>query len=277
MARPGWYSDHPAACTCVGCSERGGVRTGAADRRGGGQPPTRVGTSLGNGGGHRGGGGTGGGSTWKWLAAIVVGVILIGVISRAVSESEGGQPTPANVVPTGATASEATPPMPPAPSPVPDFRATTQAAIAATVEALVPTSTNATTTLTLISSPTPTPTKVPATPTRTVTKVPTVPTPVPTRAPATRPSPAPTLPVSLRDFTNGRWLEQEDPRWLPRSGIWAGCETASTARRQTRFRACSTSRSPVARSSRPCSRWAGYGTASATLRPSDRLDQQYGE
>ena len=99
------------------------------------------------------------------------------------------------------------------PSPAPDVRATTEAAIAATVEALRPTSTTEAVPLALAATPTRTPTGVPET-------RPTIPTPTPTKAPATIPSPAPTatsfpaptLPVSLRDFRNGRWLEQEDPR-----------------------------------------------------------------
>ena len=209
MARPGWYSDHPSACTCVGCSERDAVGTRTADRRGGEQPPTGVGTSLGNGGGYGRGGGTGGGNAWKWLAAIVVGVILIAVVYQAGSWPESGQPTPANVVPASTTASEATPPIRTAPSPIPDVRATTEAAVAATVEALRPTSTTEAVPLALAT----TPTSVPET-------RPTIPTPAPTKAPAAIPSPAPTatsfpaptLPVSLRDFRNGRWLEQEDPR-----------------------------------------------------------------
>ena len=93
MARPGWYSDHPPACTCAACSGSGRVRTTTADRRGGGQPPTKVGSSLGNGGGYGRGGSTGGGGGWKWLAAIVVGVILIAIIYQAGRAPESGQPT----------------------------------------------------------------------------------------------------------------------------------------------------------------------------------------
>ena len=100
-----------------------------------------------------------------------------------------------------------------APSPAPDVRATTEAAIAATVEALRPTSTTEAVPLALAATPTRTPTGVPET-------RPTIPTPTPTKAPATIPSPAPTATsfptptpsVSLREFTNGPWLEQEDPR-----------------------------------------------------------------
>ena len=165
MVRPGWYSDHPSACTCVGCSERGAVGTRTADRRGGEQPPTRVGTSLGNGGGYGRGGGTGGGNAWKWLAAVVVGVILIAVIYQAGSWPESGQPTPANVVPTSTTASEATPPIRTAPTPAPDVRATTEAAIAATVEALRPTSTTEAVPLALATTPTSVPETRPTIPT----------------------------------------------------------------------------------------------------------------
>ena len=107
-----------------------------------------------------------------------------------------------------------------APSPAPDVRATTEAAIAATVEALRPTSTTDAVPLALASTPTPTPTKTPTprpaiatrTPTKTPAPGPTIPTRTPTKAPTTRPPPTPTPSVSLRDFTNGRWLEQEDPR-----------------------------------------------------------------
>ena len=106
------------------------------------------------------------------------------------------------------------------PSPAPDVRATTEAAIAATVEALRPTSTTEAVPLALASTPTPTPTKTPTprpaiatrTPTKTPATGPTIPTRTPTKAPTTRPPPTPTPSVSLRDFTNGRWLEQEDPR-----------------------------------------------------------------
>ena len=100
-----------------------------------------------------------------------------------------------------------------APSPAPDVRATTEAAIAATVDALRPTSTTEAVPLALAATPTRTPTGVPET-------RPTIPTPTPTKTPATIPSPAPTATsfptptpsVSLREFTNGPWLEQEDPR-----------------------------------------------------------------
>ena len=106
------------------------------------------------------------------------------------------------------------------PSPAPDVRATTEAAIAATVDALRPTSTTEAVPLALASTPTPTPTKTPTprpaiatrTPTKTPATGPTIPTRTPTKAPTTRPPPTPTPSVSLRDFTNGRWLEQEDPR-----------------------------------------------------------------
>ena len=218
MARPGWYSDHPPACTCVGCSERGGVRTRTADRRGGGQPPTRVGTSLGNGGGYGRGGGSGGGNAWKWLAAVVVGVILIAVIYQAGSWPESGQPTPANVVPASTTASEATPPIRTAPSPAPDVRATTEAAIAATVEALRPTSTTEAVPLALAETPTRTRTRVLAT-------RPTIPTPLLprprrlSRLPRQLRHPFPLQPFRYLSAISGTAVgwSKKTRGWLPRS------------------------------------------------------------
>ena len=189
------------------------MRTRTADRRGGGQPPTRVGTSLGNGGGYGRGGGTGGGNAWKWLVAVVVGVILIAVIYQAGSWPESGQPTPANVVPASTTASEATPPIRTAPTPAPDVRATTEAAIAATVEALRPTSTTEAVPLALAETPTRTRTRGSRDPPYdTDARSYQGPAAIPSPAPTATSFPAPTLPVSLRDFRNGRWLEQEDPR-----------------------------------------------------------------
>ena len=179
------------ACTCVGCSERGGVRTRTADRRGGEGPPTRVGTSLGN----------GGGSAWKWMAAIVVGVVVGAAIYLAATEPDNGQPAPGGTSPAGTETPEPAPAGRTAPSPAPDVRATTEAAIAATVEVLRATSTPGTAPLALPTKPTQTATRVPSI-------RPTVPSPTPT---ATS-SPIPTTAVSFRDFKNGRWLEQEDPR-----------------------------------------------------------------
>ena len=198
MARPGWYSDHPAACTCVGCGERGGART-------------RVGSSFGNRGRQD---GSGRGSGWKWLAAIVVAALVGVVIYIAATGTDGGQPAPANTAPANDDFEARAPVTLPSPSPAPDVRARTGAAIAATVEALSPTSTPSTASLNAASNPTPTPTRIPVAraAVSTPTKPPTIPTRAPTSAPAARPSPTPTTLTSLRDFTNGPWLAQEDPR-----------------------------------------------------------------
>ena len=207
MARPGWYSDHPPACTCAGCSGSGRVLTLPADGRGGKPPRTGIGSSLGNGDGH----GGGGGNAWKLLAAIVIAALVGVAIYQALTQTDDGQPTPVSPA-TANPASEARAAATrPAPSPVPDYQATTEAAIAATVEALDATSTPTTAPLALATTPTPTPPTVAATRTA-------APEPAATRTPTARSTPTATpLPVSpgrasLRDFVNGPWLEQEDPR-----------------------------------------------------------------
>ena len=62
-------------------------------------------------------------------------------------------------------------------------------------------------------------------------------------------SPAPTPSGCLSATFKNRPLawSKKTRGWLPRSVNWGGCKTASTIRSQTRFRACSTSRSRVAR------------------------------
>ena len=90
--------------------------------------------------------------------------------------------------------------------------------------------------------------------------------PRPWRPWSQRPRPGQLRSLSAASRTGAGWSKKTHG-WLPQSRSWAGCKTESTVRNQTRFRACSTSPSPVAQSFRPCSRWAGYGTTSAPTRP----------
>ncbi len=195
MARPSWYSDHPSACTCARCSGSGRVLALPADRRGGGPPRTGIGTSPGDGEGH---GGGGGGNAWKVLAAIVIAALVGVAIYQAVTQTDDSQPTPVSTAPANTVSEPRAAATRPAPSPIPDYEATAEAAIAATVEAVGATSASGTASPTLA---TPTPTGLPAT--RTPTPRPT-PTATPLRVSQAR--------ASLRDFVNGDWLEQEDPR-----------------------------------------------------------------
>ena len=94
------------------------------------------------------------------------------------------------------------------------------------------------------------------------------PTPAPTPTPAPAATPTPTAdPYILRDFKNGRWLEQEDPRLASSIKELAGYKTALTILSLEQFRTCSTSQWQAASSHRPSSRWAGCRTALTTWRP----------
>ena len=189
-------------------STTSGSRPGPGNRRGGGasQPPrSTTGGSHQRPGNRRDGG-------YRLPVAIALGatVAVVGVVYTANEDVRSrvddfiGRLSGASASPTETPidieghvqAAVATAQAPS--SPAPDVRATTEAAIASTVEALLPTPTAEAVPLALASTPTPTRTAAPPhspTPTRTATTPATAtptPTPTATATPTATPSPTPT-------------------------------------------------------------------------------------
>ena len=189
-------------------STTSGSRQGPGNRRGGGasQPPRST-----TGGSHqRPGNRRGGGYRLPVAIALGAAVAVVGVVYTANEDVRSGvddfigrrsgasaSPTETPIDIEGHVQAAIATAQAPS-SPAPDVRATTEAAIASTVEALLPTPTGGAAPLAVASTPTPTRTPGPVhspTPTRTATTPATAtptPTPTATATPTATPSPTPT-------------------------------------------------------------------------------------
>ena len=124
-----YRSEHPAACTCVECERRLLGRPGASGGSGSTTPDTSVIS-------REGGSGKGCSSYFWWGIGALVVILLVAWVVDGVAGRDDARPTPA-------------------PAPTPNTRATVQAAIKATVQALLPST--ATTLPAAAATPSPTP------------------------------------------------------------------------------------------------------------------------